>query len=96
MNGEINSTIKDKFFSSASSTPALIFPRLFRLNNHHLTKLETGSKIFYGRQMAATMVSPFAFPQRLSLSEQGRFIVGYFQQQQDLYTRKIKTSEENA
>ncbi len=92
--GEINSTIKDKFFSSASATPELVFPRLFRLNHHHLARLETGGKIFYGRQMAAAMEAPFAFPKRLSLSEQGQFIVGYFHQRQNLYTKKDKTAEE--
>jgi CRISPR-associated protein Csd1 len=91
---EINSTIKDKYFSSASAMPSLVFPRLFRLNNHHLAKLETRGKIFYSRQMAAAMEAPFTFPSRLSLAEQGRFIVGYFQQRQDLYTKKEKAPEE--
>jgi len=94
--GELNTTIKDRYFSSASATPALVFPRLFRLNQHHLAKLETGSKIYYERLMAAAMSGPFDFPQLLSLPEQGRFIIGYFQQRQDLYTsRKDKNTGES-
>jgi CRISPR-associated protein Csd1 len=42
--GELNSTIKDRYFSAASVTPALLFPRLFRLNEHHLNKLETAAR----------------------------------------------------
>lgn len=94
--GELNSTIKDRYFSSAGTTPALVFPRLFRLNQHHLGKLETGTKIYYERLMASTMSEPFDFPQLLALAEQGKFIVGYFQQRQDLYTsKKDKSTGDN-
>lgn len=92
--GDLNTTIKDRYFSSASATPALVFPRLFRLNGHHLAKLELENKIFYERQIAAAMAEPFGFPRQLTLEQQGRFIIGYFQQRQSLYTKKeIPTSE---
>ncbi len=96
VDGELNSTIKDKYFAAASATPALIFPRLFRLNNHHLAKLEVPGKVFYGKLFASAMEAPFAFPKSLNLAGQGEFIVGYFQQQQALYKKKIKPFEETA
>ncbi len=41
------------------------------------------------------MAEPFEFPRQLSLQQQGKFIVGYFQQRQYLYTsRKNKETEE--
>lgn len=94
LGSDLSSTIKDRYFSSASVTPALIFPRLFRMNGHHLGKLEGRSKIFYERLMGSVMAAPFHFPRRLNLEEQGRFIVGYFQQRQDLYTKKLKAPQE--
>lgn len=94
LGGDLNSTIKDRYFSAASATPALVFPRLFRLNGHHLAKLEPGTKTFYERQFGTTMAAPFTFPKQLSLEQQGRFIVGYFQQRQDLYTKKDKKPQE--
>jgi CRISPR-associated protein Csd1 len=95
--GELNSTIKDRYFSAASVTPALVFPRLFRLNGHHLNKLETGTKIYYERLIGSVMSTPFEFPRQLSLLAQGKFITGYFQQRQDLYTsKKEKNTKENA
>ena len=94
VDGELNSTIKDKYFAAASATPALVFPRLFRLNNHHLAKLEAPGKVFYGRLFAFAMQAPFEFPKSLNLAGQGEFIVGYFQQQQDLYKKKEKPPEE--
>lgn len=95
--GELNATIKDRYFSSASATPGIVFPRLFRLNGHHLAKLETGARIYYEKMIAPIMAEPFEFPRRLSLLEQGRFIIGYFQQNQRLYTRKQESNtEENS
>lgn len=94
--GDLNSTIKDRYFSSASATPGIVFPRLFRLNGHHLNKLPIGAKIYYERMMGGIMTAPFDFPKLLSLADQGKFIIGYFQQRQELYTsRKDKQSEEN-
>ncbi|MGF1633211.1 MAG: type I-C CRISPR-associated protein Cas8c/Csd1, partial [Phycisphaerae bacterium] len=45
LGGELNATIKDRYFSAASATPALVFPRLIRLSQHHLAKLEGGPKV---------------------------------------------------
>jgi CRISPR-associated protein Csd1 len=93
--GEMNSTIKDHYFSSASTTPALVFPRLFRLSQHHLAKLETGQKIYYDRRLGEVMGLIDQFPRQLALEDQGRFVIGYFHQRQDLYTSK-KDKEEGA
>ena len=93
--GELNTTIKDRYFSSASTTPALVFPRLFRLAQHHLAKLETGHKISYDRRFAEVMGLLDIFPRQLALEDQGRFVIGYFHQRQDLYTSK-KDKEEGA
>ena len=92
--GGLNATIKDRYFSSASSTPGIVFPRLFRLNGHHLGKLNAGARIYYEKLIQPIMAAPFEFPRRLSLLEQGRFIIGYFQQSQRLYARKRESNTE--
>jgi CRISPR-associated protein Csd1 len=92
---ELNTTIKDHYFSSASTTPALVFPRLFRLSQHHLAKLETGQKIYYDRRLSEVMGVIDQFPRQLALEDQGKFVIGYFHQRQDLYTSK-KIKEEGA
>ena len=91
--GELNSTIKDHYFSSASTTPALVFPRLFRLNQHHLAKMEHGSRIYWERQLGEVMSKLNVFPPLLSLGAQGQFVLGYFHQRQDLYTSKKDKAE---
>ena len=98
--GNLNSTVKNRYFASASAMPALVFPRLFHLNTHNLAKLESTekprhrNKSYYERRFRAAMVEPLTFPRQLSLEEQGRFIVGYFQQHQDFYTKRDKTPQE--
>lgn len=79
---DLNSTIKDNFFASASATPALVYPRLFRLNTHHLAKLKPASRGFYTNTFGEVMREPFTFPRQLSLEQQGRFFIGYFQERQ--------------
>jgi CRISPR-associated protein Csd1 len=85
---ELNTTIKDHYFSSASSTPALVFPRLFRLGQHHLAKLNTGSRIFYERLIGEVMSKLSVFPAHLAIEDQGKFVIGYYHQRQNLFTSR--------
>lgn len=87
VDGTLNATIKDRYFSSASATPALVFPRLLRLCQHHLAKLEHG-RTFYEIQLGEVMGKLSSFPRHLNLEEQGLFTIGYFHQRQDLFTSK--------
>ncbi len=96
-NPGINSTIKDRYFNSACATPASVFPILIKLKNSHLKKLErnsTGLRIQYEKiitelmgklNMAETQIG---FPRRLSLEEQGKFMLGYYHQIQKRYEKK--------
>ncbi|NOZ95847.1 MAG: type I-C CRISPR-associated protein Cas8c/Csd1, partial [Acidobacteria bacterium] len=45
LGGNLNATIRDRFYSSASATPAAVFPRLLRTYQHHLSKLDGGHKV---------------------------------------------------
>ncbi|MEO6817518.1 MAG: type I-C CRISPR-associated protein Cas8c/Csd1 [Edaphobacter sp.] len=91
--GELNRTIKDSYFSSASATPALIFPRLCRLSQHHLAKLNPGTRIYYERLLGEALGKLTVFPRHLSIEDQGKFVLGYFHQRQDLFTSKKDKAE---
>ena len=84
----LNATIKDRYFSSASSTPASVFPRLIRLNQHHLGKLETGPKIFHEKRIQEICGRIDEFPSHMNLRDQGLFAIGYYHQRQDFFTKK--------
>jgi len=88
-NPGINATIRDKYFSSASATPAIAFPTLIRLAQAHLKKLDTGARIYYDKQLGEIMGHIDAsYPARLSLQDQGVFQLGYYHQTQKRYTKK--------
>lgn len=88
-NPNINSTIKDKYFNSASATPATIFPILDNLCQKHLRKLDKNPRIFYDSQICTLMdVLGEFYPTRLTLPEQGSFDLGYYHQKQALYAKK--------
>lgn len=88
-NPGINATIKDKYFNSASATPATVFPTLINLAQKHLRKLDTGLRIHYEKQLGQ-LLAPLgeAYPQRLSLPAQGSFQLGYYHQEQKRFEKK--------
>ncbi len=87
-NPGINTNIRDRYFNSASATPEAVFPILMRLANSHIRKLDEGSRIHYERMLANLSGRLNAFPKRLNLEEQGRFILGYYHQTQRRYAKK--------
>ncbi len=90
-NPDINTTIRDRYFNSACASPASVFPILIKLKNSHLKKLErekASSKRYYESTLTEIMNKLESFPARLSLEEQGMFILGYYHQTQKRYEKK--------
>lgn len=85
--GDLNATIRDRYFGAASSTPGLVFPRLLRLSIHHAAKVDSPwlEKI-KGSVVASLPASPM--PSLLSLEEQGLFAIGYYHQREKFFERK--------
>lgn len=87
----INSTIRDRFYGAASSTPVTVFANLIKLSNHHLAKLENpGRKVNLERLLGEIMGAINDFPAHLAIEDQGRFHIGYYHQNQAFYTKKEK------
>ncbi|QDU88410.1 CRISPR-associated protein (Cas_Csd1) [Pirellulimonas nuda] len=84
----INDTIKDRYFGAASSTPASVFPRLIRMNQHHLGKLERGNRTYHERRIQEIAGRIDGFDSHLSMPNQGLFAIGYYHQRQDIFTKK--------
>ncbi|MEF9896049.1 MAG: type I-C CRISPR-associated protein Cas8c/Csd1, partial [Clostridia bacterium] len=93
-NPDINTTIRDKFFSSACATPIVAFPHLIDLANKHLRKLSVGSSIYYEKQLLAlTDKLTKSYPKHHTLEDQGIFQLGYYHQNQKRYEPKKKEEE---
>ncbi len=90
-NPEINTTIRDRYYASASTTPGMAFPNLFRLKNNHLKKIDNkGQVIFFERLIGEIVgnVSADGLPSHLSQDDQARFAIGYYHQRQDLFKKR--------
>ena len=91
---KLNRTIKDAYFSSASSRPALIMPRLIDLSKFHLSKLSEGRAIYFSKLIDEIMDNiEDNLPANLSLIDKGNFQVGYFHQNSYFFTKKDKNEE---
>jgi len=95
----INSTIKDRFFGAASATPAIVFPRLIKLSQHHLSKIENQAfRIAHERRLGEICDHLKTFPSHLTLTQQGLFAIAYYHQNRALYAAGAgsapKTAEE--
>lgn len=90
-NPGINSTIRDRYFNAACATPESVFPILMKLKNSHIRKIERKKewrKISYEKLFAELKGKIEYYPKRLTLEEQGRFILGYYHQVQKRYEKK--------
>lgn len=91
--GKLNSTIRDKYYSSASSTPKTVFGTLMRLSTHHFKKLDNPAfKVVAEKRIGEIMALIPEFPAHLNLDNQGLFAIGYYHQKQAFF--KKKTTEQ--
>jgi len=92
--GSLNSTIREKFYGAACTTPVAVFATLLRLKNHHLAKEPSKGKVVYFERLLGEIMSHVSdFPAHLDLQEQGRFAIGYYHQRQAFFAGKTVEPE---
>ena len=92
----LNSTIKNKYYDSASATPSVVFPVVINLSEKHSSKLSRDNKglaVHYEKMKVELLNKLDEFPKRFSLEEQGAFILGYYHQTQKRYEKKDSNTE---
>jgi CRISPR-associated protein Csd1 len=99
--GELNATVSDRYYSMASTYPALAFPKLTELGLKHLRKLrrdKRGAAVNIEKEIQEIHVRLAAagavFPPQLSLEDQGRFAIGYHHQRAEGMARSIAKKQE--
>lgn len=94
-----NATVKDRFFASAAATPARTFPIIVKNAQHGLAKIrkdKPGWAINLDKaiqEIVGGIDAATGFPASMPSDKQGMFILGYYQQRQDFYTKKEKNTE---
>lgn len=87
--GDVNASIKDRYFTSACASPRSVFPTLLRLSQHHISKVGT----HYLDKRIETILGKLdvennPIPAHLSLDDQGVFVLGYYHERKDLWTSR--------
>lgn len=81
--GDINASIVDRFYGTASTSPGLVYPRLFKSAQQHLGKLQgekPGMAANLQKDLERLCAPIKAFPRLLTLNEQGEFALGFYHQ----------------
>ena len=91
--GQLNASVKDKYFGTASASPRSVFASLHRNFNRHIADLRRGKKYEKWKgdpQLLAAWLEKRTgeiinqlsnhIPATLNLSEQGLFVLGYYHQ----------------
>ncbi len=81
--GSVNASLTDRYYGSASSTPAVAFPPLLRGAQAHLSKLrktKTGAYKALEERLEEVTADLPTFPKTLGLQQQGLFSLGYYHQ----------------
>jgi CRISPR-associated protein Csd1 len=92
--GGVNAGVVERYYASASTTPAMVMGRLFRNAQFHMAKAEGGiagnaTKDF--EAIASALGNEF--PATLDLEGQGRFALGYYHQKADYRRRTAERKE---
>jgi CRISPR-associated protein Csd1 len=91
---ELNSTVTDKYYGTASTVPFSVFPRLLSGSQNHLTKLrkdKPGYAVNLKKDLAEIIAGiENSFPRHLSVEGQGRFAIGYYHQKQSYFENSKK------
>jgi CRISPR-associated protein Csd1 len=95
--GDVNASIVDRYYGTASSVPYSVFPRLIAGCQNHLSKIrkdKPGYAVNIDKRLGAIVgLLPPAFPKQLTIEQQGQFAVGYYHQKQDFFAKKSDTSD---
>ncbi len=90
-------TVKERYFNSASTTPSVVFPQMLRLANSHLNVLKRdkkGVQVNLEKQLSGLCNKIHSdFPKYLSLEDQGIFMLGYYHQQQEKFSKNQNKKE---
>lgn len=94
----LNTTIKDRYFTSACATPAVVYPTLLGLAQNHMKVVmrdKRGLGITLDKQLKDLMGKIHdTFPKHLDLNDQGTFMLGYYHQTQKRYEKKDESDKE--
>lgn len=99
LGGQVNATIRDRYYGAASATPASVFPVLLRNTQNHLGKLrkdKPGLAVNLEKDIREIVDGlSEQFPRSLRIEDQGRFAIGYYHQSQSRFVKGDASAEQD-
>jgi CRISPR-associated protein Csd1 len=96
---DVNATIADRYYGTASSVPYSVFPRLLAGCKNHLSKIRKDKPSYavnLNKDLASVIEGlPGEFPKHFSIEQQGQFAIGYYHQKQSYFAKKTETTLES-
>ena len=95
--GQVNAGVTERYYASASVTPALVMGRLFRNAQFHLAKAGGGvaENVRKDFEEISCAIGD-QFKPTLTLEEQGRFALGFYHQKAEYRHRSAERKEQQA
>ncbi len=95
LGSDLGAGVLQRYYASASASPALVIGKLAQLSQHHLSKLSNvggaGRAIRYSKMLQDIYAQiRQAIPTTLSLKEQSEFALGYYQQRAALFAPRAR------
>lgn len=91
-------TSVSNLFTMAKEYPSRVLGRLSSLSTHHFNSSEikhTGKAIYYSKMLNELYAEIDSIPHKLTREEQAEFILGYYHQNNTMYTKHNKGEETN-
>ena len=76
---DVNTSLIDRYYTSASQTPALVLGQLSRMSNYHISKLEELRSYFSDLRNQVACAIGNDIPAVLLPEQQAYFALGYYQ-----------------
>ena len=100
LGGQVNATIRDRYYGAASATPAAVFPVLLRNTQNHLSKVrkeKPGLAVNLEKDICEIVDGlSEQFPRSLRIEDQGRFAIGYYHQFQSRFIKGETAADQDA
>jgi CRISPR-associated protein Csd1 len=89
--GDVGAGVVQRYYASASATPALVVGRLMRNAQYHIQKIDSKGLAYWYEQQIAEIATKLGdgLPATLSLEGQTLFALGYYQQKAEMMGGKV-------
>ena len=86
---EVGTSVAERYYTSASTSPAFVIGKLSQLAQHHLDKLDPKLAVYYENKLSEIYrrIGGRTIPALMTMEQQTEFALGYYQQRAAMYAK---------